>query len=87
MVRIHVEINDLVLHGFDYNDHRRVSNAIKEELSRLIAEQGVSKFYSKGGVLPSVVVRGVDTSLHPKKAGGSIAKLVYSELSKPKNKR
>lgn len=38
---VHVHVETLVLHGFSASAGRRVGNAIQQELTRLIGEQGV----------------------------------------------
>jgi hypothetical protein len=39
--RIHLEIGEIILHGFDYHDYRRIGTAIEQELARLISDYGL----------------------------------------------
>ena len=41
MMRIRIEIGDLVMHGFEYYDRRRIEAAIVSELGRLVREENV----------------------------------------------
>ena len=49
---IELNIEQLVLHGFDPADRIRIANAIQEELTALFTTQGVSNFLSQGSDLP-----------------------------------
>lgn len=43
MVRIVINIDRLVLEGFNYHDHLRISRAMEHELSRLVRENGLAQ--------------------------------------------
>jgi hypothetical protein len=40
-MKIHLAIGELVLHGFEYHDHRRIGIAIEQELATLIRDNGL----------------------------------------------
>lgn len=80
MKKTHIEIGNLVLHGFDFHDHRRISRAVEDELSRLVTEQGLSKLNSNNVLLDSIVVDKINSSAHPKKIGSAIATQIHSKL-------
>ncbi len=37
---VHIHIEELVLHGFDYGERRRIAAAVQEELARLVRNEG-----------------------------------------------
>jgi hypothetical protein len=46
---IELHIEELVLHGFAPGDRHRIGEAVRRELARLLAEQGVPPGLSRGG--------------------------------------
>ena len=80
----------MVLHGFEYHDHRRISVAIEQELTRLISENGLPK--TKGEIkdyyyneMPHHIDAGSfnispNMNNNPKSIGAQIALLIYSSL-------
>ena len=46
---IELEIELLVLHGFSPTDRQRVGEAVRNELTRQLAEQGAPKSLERGG--------------------------------------
>lgn len=82
MKKIQLEIDNLVLHGFSYHDHRRISLAIEKELSSLIAVKGLPQDYIGSNELPEVNVKGVKISQDTKKIGFTVARSIYHEMSK-----
>jgi hypothetical protein len=40
-MKVRIEIGELILEGFDYHDHIRIGNAVRQELVRLIRENGL----------------------------------------------
>ena len=83
----------MVLHGFEYHDHHRISVAIEQELTRLISENGLPKtkrgeikdddyyYYYK---MPHHIDAGSFNVLpnrnDPKSIGSEIALLIYTSL-------
>jgi len=50
---IEIEIDELVLHGFDRTDHESIREAIVNELIRLISENGLPAPVSRAGRYPA----------------------------------
>ena len=48
-MKIKVEINELVLHGFSYHDHMRVGTAVEKELAKLIGRNGLPEAFTPAG--------------------------------------
>jgi len=46
---VELRVEELVLHGFAPGDRHRIGDAAGQELSRLLAEQGVPPALSRGG--------------------------------------
>ncbi len=46
---VELEIEQLVLHGFPAADRRRIGEAVRSELARLLAEHGATKLLARGG--------------------------------------
>ena len=46
-VELHIE--ELVLHGFSPADRRQISDAVRHELARHLAEHGAPKLLARGG--------------------------------------
>jgi hypothetical protein len=81
----------LVLHGFKYHDHRRISVAIEQELTRLISENGLPKtkrgeiedYYYNNKMRHHIDAGSFNVSPNrndPKSIGAEIARLIYSSL-------
>ncbi len=78
-VELHIE--ELVLHGFDPRDRHAIADAVQQELTRLVAEQGLSAVQE-----PAEVPRldGGTIELNATRGSGSgvpIARAVHSTLS------
>jgi hypothetical protein len=79
MVRIVINIDRLVLEGFDYHDHLRISRAVQHELSRLVRENGLAQgMYD----LPAVDAGAINMreNMGPRMTGIEIARSVYRSL-------
>jgi hypothetical protein len=78
-MKIHIEINELVLHGFDYHDHRRISLALEQELIRLINQNGLptklNQTYEKSNF--DCGMFNISQNMTPKAIGVEIAHSVY----------
>jgi hypothetical protein len=84
-MKIHFEIDELVLQGFDYHDHRRIGLAIEEELLRLIKKNGLLNLNRPKYDSLQINDIQVDLSLkniHPKSVGTEIALSIYRGLTK-----
>jgi len=82
--RIEVNIEELVLHGFDPRDRYRIGEAVEQELTRLFTEKGVPPGLEKSGDIPHLDGGSVkiESNLKASKAGVSIARSVYGGLRK-----
>jgi hypothetical protein len=84
MIRLHIE--RLVLDGVDVasSDSSKVRAAMEHELSRLIADHGLSPEMRTGGTMPSV--KGGDIRLQPgaapAKLGRQVAAGVYGGIGR-----
>ncbi len=47
--RVEVMIDELVLHGFAPGDRYAIAEALEQELTRLLSEQGVPQTFMQGG--------------------------------------
>lgn len=82
--RVDVHIEELVLHGFDPRDRHRIGEAVREELSRLLAEgePPLSPMHARevrridGGAF------GVRQGQSPTVTGSQVARAVYGGLRK-----
>ena len=82
--KIKVHIKELVLHGFERIDRRRVGVAVESELSRLFTEQGVPSSLTHGSECPSID-GGKFKAAHnsgTESIGSHIAQAVYGGLGK-----
>jgi hypothetical protein len=79
---IELNIEELVLHGFQPGDRQRISLAVQQELSRLFAEQGVPPGLSSGGAIPSIDAGSFNSTPNakPNAVGQQIANTVYTGL-------
>ena len=48
---VHIHINELILSGFGHLDRRLLGETVSTELSRLIAQKGVSQSLNAGGYI------------------------------------
>lgn len=78
MVRVVINIDKLVLEGFDYHDHLRVSRAMEMELARLVNENGPPRT-TNAPTIDAGAIR-VGENLGPRTVGIEIARSVYKSL-------
>lgn len=50
--QIELQIDELILNGFEIRDEQRVGLALQNELQRLFAERGVPASLQQGGTVP-----------------------------------
>lgn len=83
MKKVNINIDRLVLDGFSYHDHRRISKALEQELSRLVIEKGAP---SIAGTLDiSSVDAGqfnIGSGQSPSSIGVQVARSIYGSLSR-----
>jgi hypothetical protein len=82
--RIEVEIEELVLHGFDPRDRHSIGKAVRSELSRLLTEGGVPSSLGHAGNVPHLDGGsfGVRRGTTPKAVGSQVARAVYGGMRK-----
>lgn len=80
---VEVEIEEFVLDGFERRDRYRIAEAIKRELGRLFAENGVPSALL-GGRQEARIDAGsipVDATTTPEAAGTAVARAIFQGLS------
>jgi hypothetical protein len=51
---IELNIEELVLHGFSPGDRHHIGEAVEQELTRLLADQGVPQSLERSGVIANM---------------------------------
>ena len=79
---IELNIEELVLHGFAPGDRYRIGEAVEQELTRLLADQGVPESLAQGGEVANVDGGAfeVATGSRADVVGAQVAKAVYGGL-------
>lgn len=83
---IELHIEELVLHGFQPSDRRRIGDAVQRELARLLTERGLSAL----GAAPMNIDRidagdfKVAAGARPRVIGAQLAHTLHSSLASPK---
>jgi hypothetical protein len=79
---IELEIEELMLHGFALADRHPIGDAIRRELARLFAEQGVPAGLAAGGAIPYLDGGGfqLGAGVTPDAVGVQVARAVYGGL-------
>lgn len=80
-VEIHIE--ELILRGFAANDHLQIGAAIEQELSRLIAQQGIQCLRTAPANLDRLDAGTFQLAANarPQAVGQHVAQRVYRQLS------
>ncbi|NMG11602.1 hypothetical protein [Brasilonema sp. UFV-L1] len=75
-------IEELILHGFAPKDRYRISEALQQELTRLLNEEGVPPSLVQGGEIPHLDGRvfEVVSRATPETIGVQIAQSIYGGL-------
>lgn len=81
-MKFRVNIDELVLEGFDFHDHRRIASALKTELARLIAEDGLYRTTRREAESARISAPSfrVPSDRNPRMIGNEIARSVYKSL-------
>ncbi|MGE6761508.1 hypothetical protein D7X55_17110 [Corallococcus sp. AB049A] len=81
--RIALHIDELVLHGVPSAHRHRVGEAVREELSRLLAEQGLPSGVDAAALASRLDVGAISVTpgASPEATGASVARAVYSGLA------
>jgi hypothetical protein len=59
--RVHVQIDNLVLKGFRYEDRHAIAQGVQEQLTRLLSEPGMVQRLSETGHVPHLRVGQITT--------------------------
>jgi len=80
--RVELQIDELVLHGFDHGDRYRIGRAISSELARLITDKGIPPVFSHDADLPSLDGGPVNlpAGARPDTVGIRVAREVYGRM-------
>ena len=83
---IELNIEELVLHGFQPGDRQRIGLAVQQELSRLFTEQGLPTGLSSGGAVPSLDAGAFHNApdAKPGAVGQQIANSIYTGFNNVK---
>ena len=76
---INLHIEELVLHGFAFGDRHRIGSAVEQELTRLLAEQPLTRHESVERVDAGVFH--VSLGAKPAAVGAQIAGAVHGGLN------
>lgn len=81
-VALHIEIKELVLHGFAPGDRDAIAMAVQAELTRLLTAQGLPSHLARGADLPRLDAGSfaVAPGARPQALGGQIARSVLGGL-------
>lgn len=80
--RIALHIDELVLHGVPPAQRHRVGEAMREELSRLVAEQGLPPGVAAAALAPRLDAGAIHVTpgATPESLGARVAQAVYAGL-------
>lgn len=78
-MRINIEIERLVLNGFDFHDHKRISAALEQELAWLIRENGLPEGFTQGDKIPIIYPPSFTApeDMNPRKLGTEVARSIF----------
>lgn len=75
---INIEIEHLVLQGIDPRHRHRIADAVRRELTQLVAAGGVPAHLLRGEASPRGTARvEVDAAQPPTRIGASVARAIY----------
>jgi len=79
---IELHIAELVLHGFPPGDRHRIAEAMQQELTRLLTEQGLPPSLQQAGEVPRLDGGAFIAQRHasPRSVGNQVAHAVYGGL-------
>ena len=81
---IEVNIQELVLHGFDPSDRYRIGAAVERELARLLSEQDLPSAFAQGANIAHVNGGAIEVAAGAPadRVGSQIAQAVYGGVSR-----
>jgi hypothetical protein len=83
-MNIEFNIEELILHGFDYRDRIPISKAVEHELARLISEREIPALATANNNFTNLEGGSFDVAAnsHPRVIGAQIAQAVYRGLNR-----
>lgn len=77
-----IRIEELVLHGFDPRDGKRIGEALKRELTRLFTEQGIPDSFQLGSKVERIDGGSfeVGSGSEANQVGAGVAQSVYGGM-------
>jgi hypothetical protein len=83
-MNIELHIEELVLHGFARKDQARIQQAVEQELTRLLTEQGVPAVLSQGGELQQLNGGSfnVRSGMVAEAVGAQVAQSIYGGMGR-----
>jgi len=86
MDEIKINIGTLVLDGFDFHDHVRISSEFNQELHRLLVKNGVKINNSESDTIQNINIRNlrITENIKPQSIGTQLAYSVYHNLNNQK---
>jgi hypothetical protein len=84
MKNIELQIDQLILHGFNRIDRRQVGSAVQSELSRLIREQGMPLSLNQSQVIRNMNVGEfkIGQSTGANSVGAQVAQTIYRGMER-----
>ena len=81
---VELQIQELVLHGFSAADRHQISDAIRTELARQLAQHGVPKLLTRDGRIRQLDAGAVNVALGSRAdtVGKQVAQSVYQGLKR-----
>ena len=83
-MRVEVDIEELVLHGFPPHQRQRIADALRAELARLLTEEGVPDGWQQGGTISQLnagEIR-VPVPAAPERTAREVARSIYGGLTR-----
>ena len=83
-MNVELQIDELILHGFDPRERQRIGAAVQQELTRLLGAQGVPQGLAQGGRFEQVNAGAftVAPGMSAEAIGAQVAQAVYGGLSR-----
>lgn len=81
---IEINIDKLILHGFSPADRKKIGEALRSELARLVIEKGMPTGFSTGKNISQIDggTFKVSKNMHARAVGNHIAKSIYEGMAK-----
>jgi hypothetical protein len=79
-IEFELEIERIVLHGFEYSERYRIGKAMQEELGRLFSAEGIPTTLAEasGIELLDTLTLNIRTGKRPEETGIKLARAIYA---------